>query len=97
MFGCYLFEACSFLIRDRKGVDPQEGQDGELLGGTKGGETINWYIVWEKNLFRINEKTRVGEEVRKIGYVRWLNERMNVCGTQACSPKFHFENHVKME
>ena len=40
MFCCYLLEACSFLMRDRKGVD-LKGQGGEKeLVGVEGGETI---------------------------------------------------------
>ena len=33
MFGCYLLEACTFLMRDRKGADPEERGGGEELGG----------------------------------------------------------------
>ena len=40
MFGCYLLEACSFLIRDRKGVDPDRMGGGEELRGVKGGEAV---------------------------------------------------------
>jgi hypothetical protein len=40
MVGCYLLEACSLVMRDRKGVD-LKGQGGEKeLVGVEGGETI---------------------------------------------------------
>jgi hypothetical protein len=35
-----LLEACSFLMRDRKGVDLEEIGDEEELGGVEKGETI---------------------------------------------------------
>jgi hypothetical protein len=36
VFGCYFSDACSFLMRDRKGMDP-EGRGGrEELGGVEG-------------------------------------------------------------
>ena len=40
MFGCYLLEACSFLMTDRKGVDPEKRRGGEELGGVQGRESI---------------------------------------------------------
>jgi hypothetical protein len=38
MFGCNPLEACSFLLRDKKGVDTEGGVE-EELGGV-GGETV---------------------------------------------------------
>ena len=38
MFGCYIFEACSFLMRDRKGMDLEEKGGGEKLGEVEGGD-----------------------------------------------------------
>lgn len=38
MFGCYIFEACSFLMRDRKGMDLEEKGGGEKLGEVERGE-----------------------------------------------------------
>lgn len=38
MIGCYLLEACSFIMRDITGVEPQENR--EEVGGIEGGETI---------------------------------------------------------
>jgi hypothetical protein len=46
-FGCYLSEVCSFLIRHRKGVDPDD------KGGGEGGETIIRIFIREKNPFSI--------------------------------------------
>jgi hypothetical protein len=40
VFSCCLLEACSFLVRDRKGVDLERRESGEELGGARGGETI---------------------------------------------------------
>ena len=40
LFGCYLLEACSFLMRDRKGVDLDGRDGGEELGGVEGEETV---------------------------------------------------------
>lgn len=36
MFGCYIFEAYSFLMRESKGVDPEKKGGEEELGGTEG-------------------------------------------------------------
>jgi hypothetical protein len=38
MICCCLWEACSFLIRDRKGVNPEGKGCGERPGGVRGGE-----------------------------------------------------------
>lgn len=40
MFGCYLLETYSFLMRNKKGVELKERGAGEDLGGIVGGETI---------------------------------------------------------
>lgn len=40
MFGGYLLETCSFPMRDRKKVDPDERGGEEELTGTEGGETL---------------------------------------------------------
>ena len=52
MFGCYLLEAHSFLVRDRKGTDP-EGKDGGVeLGWEEGGETISSiYCMRKESIF----------------------------------------------
>jgi hypothetical protein len=36
VFYCYLLEACCFLMRNRKGVDPEETGGGEKQGGIEG-------------------------------------------------------------
>lgn len=36
-FGCYLLQACSFLVRDRRRVDLEERRGEEELGGVEGG------------------------------------------------------------
>jgi hypothetical protein len=38
MFSCYLLQACSFLMRDRKEVDLEGRRRGEELGEVEGGE-----------------------------------------------------------
>lgn len=40
VFGCYLLKLCSFLMKDRNGVDAECRGDEEELGGTEGGEII---------------------------------------------------------
>lgn len=40
MFGGYLVETYSFLMRDRKKVDPDERGGEEELTGAEGGETL---------------------------------------------------------
>lgn len=40
MFGCHLIDTCSFLMRDRQGMDPEGWRGGEDLGGKEGGEAI---------------------------------------------------------
>lgn len=42
---CYLLEAHSFLLKDRKGVDSKGRRGGEELGGVKGGKTISVYVI----------------------------------------------------
>jgi hypothetical protein len=41
-FAMHLLEACSFLMRDRKGVDEEtnEREAGDILKGVDGGETV---------------------------------------------------------
>ena len=51
MFGCYLLEACSFLMRDRKGVDLDGRDGGEELGGVEGEETVIRIYYVRKNIF----------------------------------------------
>lgn len=40
LFGSYLLEAYSILMRDKKAVDPEGSGGGKELGGAEGGETI---------------------------------------------------------
>jgi len=55
MFGYYLF----FLMRDRKGVDPERRGGGEDLGGVKGGETvIRIYRMRKESIFNKRNKDR---------------------------------------
>lgn len=62
MFGCYFLEACSFLTRDRKGVDWDGRGGGEGLGGVEGGETIiRIYYVRNESIF--NEGEGVKKEI----------------------------------
>ena len=52
MFGCYLLEACSFLMIDRKGVDPEKRRGGEELGGVQGRESIiRVYCIKKDSIF----------------------------------------------
>ena len=43
--GCYLLGACSFLTRDRKGVDTEGRGPGQELGQVKEGNVQSGYIV----------------------------------------------------
>ena len=52
MFGCYLLEACSFLMRDRKGVDLEGKGGGEELGGINGGKTVIRIYYMRKTYFQ---------------------------------------------
>jgi hypothetical protein len=53
MIDCYLLEACFFLVRDRKGADP-EGRGGrEELYEVEGGSTVIRIYCMKKNLFSI--------------------------------------------
>lgn len=47
MFGYYLLEVCSFLIRDRNGVDLEVRGVGEKLG-VEGGENVKRICLCEK-------------------------------------------------
>lgn len=51
-FGCYLLQACSFLIRDRKRVDPEGREKGKELGRVEGEEReeTNKDIFYEKRI-----------------------------------------------
>jgi len=40
IFGYYVLEACSFLMRDRKEVDLKEREYGKELGGVERGDTV---------------------------------------------------------
>lgn len=40
LFGCCLWDACSFLKGDREGVDPEKRGGGGELVGVEGGETV---------------------------------------------------------
>lgn len=51
MFGYHL-EACSFLIRDSRGVDPEGREDGEEVGVAEGGESVILiYSLRKKKIF----------------------------------------------
>ena len=52
MFGCYLLGACSFLMRDRKGVDLEGKGGGEELGGINGGKTVIRIYYMRKTYFQ---------------------------------------------
>lgn len=42
---CYLLLTRSFLMRVRKGVDPEQRGDGKGLGELEGGETMAGYSI----------------------------------------------------
>lgn len=58
VFGCYFSDACSFLMRDRKGMDP-EGRGGrEELGGVEGEVyIIRIDCMRKKSIFNKREKS----------------------------------------
>lgn len=52
MFGCFLLEACYFLMRNKKGVDLERRGGGEELGGVETVETIlRIYCVRKESIF----------------------------------------------
>lgn len=59
MLYCYFLEACSFQMKDRKGMD-LNGRGGEM--GEDSGETISGYNIWEKNVFSMKGE-KEGHEV----------------------------------
>lgn len=57
MFYYYPLEACSFLMWDRKGVDPDGKGGGEELGEVEGGETvIRTDFVRKESIFNIRNE-----------------------------------------
>lgn len=72
MVSWYLWEAYSFLIRDRNGVNPERGVGGEKMRGIEGIETIIRYIVWEKNLLSIKEKEKYWKKELELQRSPWL-------------------------
>jgi hypothetical protein len=50
MFGCYILEACSLLMRDRGRVDLAGRGNGEELGRVKGWGSVN-RIFYEKIIY----------------------------------------------
>ena len=51
MFGCYLLEVCSLLMRDRKGVNLKGRGGVEELGRVEEGENCNQDILNEKRIY----------------------------------------------
>lgn len=49
MFGCYLLQTYSLLLRDRKGTDPQESGGGEELREIEGRETA--IKIYKKRIY----------------------------------------------
>lgn len=56
MFCCYLLEACSFLMRDRKGLDPDGRGSREELGWTEGEKTVTRICRVKKSIFSKRRK-----------------------------------------
>lgn len=74
MLGCYLLEDCSFLMRVRKGVNP-EGRGGrEELNGVEGGKLEPGYIVWETNLVSGKGKEVKSNNVLKKRFYIFIEE-----------------------
>lgn len=49
MFACYLLEACLFLMKYRKGMDPGEGKVG-IKQEKQSEENCNQHILYEKKI-----------------------------------------------
>lgn len=49
MFGCHILDACSFLIRNRKGIN-MHGRKRGYLGGGEGGEIV-LILYWIRKYF----------------------------------------------
>lgn len=92
MFYCYLWDTCSILVRDLKGVDSSGSGNGEELEGIEGGKTL-------LRLNRMREETVLNERGWKkrshwLQLASWENrtrlhkEHLGVGGTQSeCSSK----------
>lgn len=51
MFGYYLLEECSFLIKDKKGVDEDGRDGGDELEEVEGRGNSNWDILYMKIIY----------------------------------------------
>lgn len=53
----YLLEACSFLVRDRRGVDLEGRRGGERTGRDRRGETVfRLHCMRKESMFNKREK-----------------------------------------
>lgn len=77
MLCCYLSEAFYFLVRDRRGSGFGGIGGGQKVGGVEGGETLNRYIVWEKNLFAVK-----GKQISPIEREGWEKYILKAIQTQ---------------
>lgn len=68
MLYCYFLEACSFLTRARKGVNPDGKGSRENLGGMEGGETVIrvYYIIKESSFNQERGNNEVSNPNRPI-------------------------------
>lgn len=55
MFGCYLLEACSFQLKDRKRVDSDSKRGGEKLQGLEERENAIRIYFMRIKIFQINK------------------------------------------
>lgn len=55
--GCYLLETCSFLMREREGVDPEGRESVEELREEEGGATVlRVYCIKKESTFNKRKK-----------------------------------------
>ena len=61
MFRCDHLEACGFLMRDRKAVDPDKRDQGVDLGGVQQVEVKISILQGRKSEFTLNERGKLKE------------------------------------
>lgn len=70
MFCCCLLETCSFLLRDRKDMVPNERWSEVKLAGVEGGKVvIRIYFMGKYNLFSIKRKSNKARDEK----IKWDN------------------------
>lgn len=67
-FRCCLFEACSFLVGDGRGVDPREWGGWGSWEDWREGKLVRMYCMREKSISSFKKKRK------KAGLERWFSD-----------------------